>query len=364
MTTPFEKLFRPVLFGLDAERAHRLSIIGFKTGLVPSPKIHEDPRLNVSIAGIDFANPVGMSAGYDKNAEVADVLMRFGFGSVEVGTVTPRQQAGNAKPRVFRLVQDRAVINRLGFNNQGHDRVVQRLTGAEHVGILGVNIGANKDSANFVDDYVSGVKRFFDVADYFTINISSPNTPGLRSLQGREALHELLENVLAERDRRVAASGEQRPVFLKIAPDLEQSELEDIAAEIKTSALDGLVISNTTLERDGLTHLNRSENGGLSGVPLFERSTIVLARMRRLLGPDYPIIGVGGIDSADRAWTKIRAGANIIQFYTGLVFRGPSLANDINIGLSHKLDQAEFGSITDAVGLDCNTWANKPLHRH
>lgn len=362
MTTPFERLLRPVLFHLDAERAHKLSLFGFKTRMVPAPKLHHDPKLHVTIAGLEFANPVGMAAGYDKNAEVADVLMQHGFGSVEVGTVTPRPQKGNPKPRVFRLPKDRAVINRLGFNNQGHERVAKRLIGRTHEGILGVNIGANKDSEDFVDDYVLGIQCFHAMADYFTINISSPNTPGLRSLQGREALHELLEKVLAERDKLNESSGKYRPVFLKIAPDLVQAELEDIAAEVGNCTLDGLVVSNTTLERGELENRNRAEAGGLSGVPLFERSTIVLARMRQLLGPKCAIIGVGGIDSIEAAWTKLAAGANIIQFYTGLVFRGPSLANDIVAGLSRRLEREGLDSITDLTSRDSQMWAEKSLN--
>ena len=266
MTTRFEKLLRPVLFHLHAERAHSLSLIGFKSGMVPAPKLHHHANLHVNIAGIEFANPVGMAAGYDKNAEVADVLMRHGFGSVEVGTVTPLPQYGNAKPRVFRLAQDRAVINRLGFNNHGHEKVATRLAGHTHDGVLGVNIGANKDSQSFVEDYVSGIRCFYEMADYFTINISSPNTPGLRSLQGREALHELLEKVLAERAKLATTTGLMRPVFLKIAPDLDQAELEDIANEVNGCTLDGIVVSNTTLERGQLANRNRAETGGLSGV--------------------------------------------------------------------------------------------------
>ena len=265
---------RSALFTLDPETAHGLSISALKSGLVPGCRADRDPRLAVTVAGLTFPNPVGMAAGYDKNAEVPNELIRLGFGFAEIGTLTPKPQQGNPKPRIFRLVKDHAVINRLGFNNHGHDAAHARISGRRMQGLLGVNIGANKDSDDRVGDYVAGISRFADVADYFTVNISSPNTPGLRNLQTREALSDLLGRVLAERDQK----SKRIPVFLKIAPDLTEPDLDDIAAECLAHRLDGVIVSNTTLSRTGLSADPKTrEAGGLSGRPVFERSTIVLA---------------------------------------------------------------------------------------
>ncbi len=362
MSGLFETLGRRALFTFDAEQAHGLSIAGLKTGIVTCG-VPTDPALSVKVAGLKFPNPLGMAAGYDKNAEVPDALLRLGFGFAEVGTITPRPQSGNPRPRIFRLVDDRAVINRLGFNNEGHEAAFKRLSGrAGKSGIVGVNIGANKDAEDRIADYVAGIRRFYQLARYFTVNISSPNTPGLRNLQAREALHELLSRVLEARDEEGKMCTLKRPVFLKIAPDLADEELDDIAAEARELKLDGIIVSNTTLSRNGLKSAkNRDETGGLSGAPLFERSTVVLARMRERVGPDMPLIGVGGIDSAETALTKIRAGADLVQLYTGLIYRGPGLPGEILRGLLAAIKREGVSNITELRDRDIKEWAARPL---
>lgn len=338
-----DAIARRALFTLDPETAHGLSVTALKSGLVPTCRTERDPRIAVTVAGLTFPNPVGMAAGYDKNAEVPNELIRLGFGFAEIGTITPKPQQGNPKPRIFRLTKDRAVINRLGFNNEGHAAAHARLNGNPRQGLLGVNIGANKDSEDRVGDYVAGISLFADTADYFAVNISSPNTPGLRNLQTREALSELLKRVLAERDLK----SRRIPVFLKIAPDLTEADIDDIAAECLAQRLDGVIVSNTTLVRSGLSDPQAGEAGGLSGRPLFARSTIVLAKMRQKLGADMPLIGVGGIDSAETAAEKIRAGADLVQLYTGFIYGGPMLPGRIVRGLSRICDHENLASISD-----------------
>ncbi|MDO9306524.1 MAG: quinone-dependent dihydroorotate dehydrogenase, partial [Mesorhizobium sp.] len=295
-----EKLGRRALFCLDPETAHGLSIQALKSGVPVALSPHYDQRLRTTVAGLAFDNPLGMAAGYDKNAEAPDALLRLGFGFVEVGTITPLPQSGNPKPRIFRLTEDQAVINRLGFNNEGHDAAERRLAArAWRAGTVGVNIGANKDSADRMRDYELGVERFTALASYLTVNISSPNTPGLRDMQARASLAELLSRVVAARDAVILKAGRKVPLFLKIAPDLHQADLEDIAAEVLENRLEGVIVSNTTIARPALkSSAHAAEAGGLSGRPLFERSTVVLARVRKLLGPDVAIIGVGGVDNA------------------------------------------------------------------
>jgi dihydroorotate dehydrogenase len=358
----FESIGRQALFAFDPETAHGLSIAALKTGLPFCPKRKPDARLAVHVAGLDFPNPLGMAAGYDKNAEVPDALLGLGFGFAEVGTITPLPQPGNPKPRIFRLSADQAVINRLGFNNEGHDRAHQRLRArAGRAGIVGVNIGANKDSADRVGDYVLGVHRFADVASYLTVNISSPNTPGLRGMQERQALAELLTRVMAARDEMVAG-GRKVPVFLKIAPDLTEAELADVAAEVLERRLEGVIVSNTTLARANLSGSAHSdETGGLSGRPLFERSTAVLARMRKLLGPEVALIGVGGIDSTEAAIEKIRAGADVVQLYTGMIFSGPALPGRIVRQLSAFCEREQITSIRELRDSGVEEWAKKPI---
>jgi dihydroorotate dehydrogenase len=358
----FPSLLRPALFALDAERAHALSVRALKSGLVRPPLPRPDPRLSAELAGLHFPSPIGMAAGYDKNAEVPDALLRLGFGFVEIGTVTPLAQKGNPKPRIFRLIEDRAVINRFGFNSEGHEAVMRRLTArAGRPGIVGVNIGANKDSPNRIGDYVLGIRNFYALASYFCVNISSPNTQGLRDLQARRNLAELLIAIKLERANGKARHKRNVPVFLKIAPDLSEESLDDIAAEVAANGIDGIIVSNTTLSRSGLTSAAKAETGGLSGAPLFERSTIVLAKMRKRVGPAMPLIGAGGVDSAETALAKIEAGADLVQLYTGMVYQGPGLAAQMTRGLLQTAAKAGAKSIAELRDRRLDEWAAKEI---
>ncbi|WP_159946238.1 quinone-dependent dihydroorotate dehydrogenase [Rhizobium sp. 18065] len=354
----FASLARRGLFLFDAETAHGMSIAALKSGLLPSCRIHPDPRLAQTVAGLSFANPLGMAAGYDKNAEVPDALLSLGFGFAEIGTLTPKPQAGNPKPRIFRLVDDMAVINRLGFNNEGHDAAYARLSARSgKPGLVGVNIGANKDAEDRIADYVAGIRRFYPVASYFTANISSPNTPGLRDLQARESLAALLSAVLAARQEEALRAGRRIPVFLKIAPDLTEEGMDDIAEVALAHDLDGLIVSNTTLARDGLSDpVVAKEAGGLSGKPLFDRSTAVLARMRKRVGKDLAIIGVGGVSSAETALEKIRAGADLVQLYSCMVYEGPGLPAKVVRGLSTLIDREKVANIRELRDSRLDHW--------
>jgi dihydroorotate dehydrogenase len=356
----FKHAARKGLFLFDPETAHGMSIAALKAGAVPACRIAPDPRLRQSVAGLDFVNPIGMAAGYDKNAEVPEALLKIGFAFTEIGTVTPKPQPGNPRPRIFRLVEDEGVINRLGFNNEGHDAAFARLSVIRGNGMIGVNIGANKDSEDRIVDYVLGIRRFYSVARYFTANISSPNTPGLRDLQARESLAALLSAVLAARDAEAEKAGRKIPVFLKIAPDLTEEGLDDIAAEALSHALDGLIVSNTTLSREGLRDQRQAkEAGGLSGKPLFDKSTAVLAKMRKRVGPGLPIIGVGGVSSAETALEKIKAGADLVQLYSCMVYEGPGLPGTIVRGLSKLLDREQVRSIRDLRDTRTDYWAGR-----
>ena len=341
------RALRPLLHCMDAETAHGLTIKALKTGLGGNAKTSSPPNLAISCFGLNFQNPLGLAAGFDKNAEVPDAMLALGFGFVEVGTVTPRPQEGNPRPRLFRLSEDRAVINRLGFNNQGHAAVLERLRHRKHKsGLVGVNVGANKDSTDRISDYVAGIKAFSDVASYFTINISSPNTPGLRNLQSAAELPSLLERLNEARKMQTR----QVPMLLKIAPDLEADEMKAIAECCLNSAVDGVIISNTTISRPVLHALHAKETGGLSGAPLFDLSTQQLARFYLLTEGKIPLIGVGGIANAEHAWSKICAGASLLQLYSALVFQGPELVQEILSGLSRKLAGKNFATIKEAVG--------------
>jgi dihydroorotate dehydrogenase len=362
VTGVFAPLVRPALFALDAERAHEVSLMALKSGLVRPRLPRPDPRIAVELAGLHFPAPIGMAAGYDKNAEVPDALLRLGFGFVEVGTVTPLPQPGNPRPRIFRLIEDRAVINRFGFNSQGHDAVFDRLQARTgRPGIVGVNIGTNKDSRNRIEDYVLGIRKFYPLASYFCVNISSPNTQGLRDLQARQSLAELLIAIKLERANGKSRHRRNVPVFLKIAPDLGEAELDDVAGEVMANGIDGIIVSNTTLSRAGLSSPAINEVGGLSGAPLFERSTIMLAKLRKLAGPDLPLIGAGGIDSAETALAKIEAGADLVQLYTGMIYQGPGLAAKIARGLSKAVEQAGVTSILAFRDRRAGEWAAKAV---
>ncbi|KQT85771.1 quinone-dependent dihydroorotate dehydrogenase [Aurantimonas sp. Leaf443] len=341
---------RPLLFRIDPERSHALSIEALKRGLGPRPNIPVDRRLSTRVAGIAFPNPLGLAAGYDKNAEVPDRALRLGFGFVEVGTLTPQPQEGNPKPRVFRLEGAHAVVNRLGFNNDGHADAFERLCERQRkAGIVGVNIGANKDSTDRIADYVAGVNRFEEVASYLTVNISSPNTPGLRTLQTGSELDRLLKSVVAARNGLAAITATQRkPLFVKVAPDLSDEEIGVIADGALTHAIDGLIVSNTTLSRRGVENEpGAGEAGGLSGRPLLERSTYVLAAFRRAVGPNMPLIGVGGVDSARTAILKMEAGADLVQLYTGLVYGGPDLPVKILKGMLRTMEKMGVDHVAD-----------------
>jgi dihydroorotate dehydrogenase len=346
-------LTQQALLKMDAETAHAATIAALRMGLAPEQAGADAAELHTTLCGLDLKNPVGMAAGFDKNAEVPRPLARLGFGMVEIGTVTPRPQAGNAKPRLFRVTAADGVINRMGFNNEGHDAAFARLKGLRVPAALGVNIGANKDSDDFVADYVAGVNKFADLADYLTANISSPNTPGLRNLQADEALKRLLGEILAAR----AKARTRVPVFLKIAPDLDEAALDGIARVVLATDLDGLIVSNTTITRDAVAGLdNASETGGLSGKPLFDLSTRKLAQVRQRVG-ELPIIGVGGIHSAQSALAKFEAGANAIQLYSAMVFGGLDLLDTIKRGLVAGVRSQGKTNIAQLVGSKTADWA-------
>ncbi|HEX7781701.1 MAG TPA: quinone-dependent dihydroorotate dehydrogenase [Sphingobium sp.] len=340
-------LIRPLLFRMDAERAHRLTIAALKCLPVGGAGA-SDPVLANRIAGIAFPNPVGLAAGFDKDGEVAHKMHALGFGFAELGTLTPLPQAGNPKPRLFRLVEDAAVINRMGFNNGGQQRAAARLAGLDRGGrVIGVNIGANKDSVDRIADYAAGVRRMSPYADYLTVNISSPNTPGLRALQDKGALDALLSAVMEAR------GPDDTPIFLKVAPDLESADIDDIAALSEAHRLDALIISNTTIMRPALQSPYGVEAGGLSGAPLHDLAHQRLKDFRAATGGRIPLIAVGGISSAEDAYARIRAGAALVQFYSAMVYKGPWLARHINAGLKRLLTRDGFATIDQAIGADC-----------
>lgn len=332
--TPLERLGLLALHRLDPERAHDLSIVALERGLAPLAGAPvTSPRLRLRIAGLDLPNPVGLAAGYDKNARVLPALMRAGFGFVEIGAATPRPQPGNPKPRLFRLTEDRAIINRFGFNNQGAQAIAQRLAQRPSGIPVGLNIGANKDSADRRADFAEVVRIAGAHADFLTINVSSPNTEKLRDLQGPQALAALLQGVLAARD----ALPNRPPVFIKIAPDLDEAGLADIASVALAAPVDAIIATNTTLSRDGIASPHAQETGGLSGAPLFDRATRILARLYRETQGRVPLIGVGGIGSSEQAWEKIRAGASAVQIYSALIYQGFSLAAQIARDMDARL---------------------------
>jgi dihydroorotate dehydrogenase len=337
-------LLRPLAFALDAERAHRATIAALK--LLPAGRpAASDPILAVQVAGLDFPNPVGLAAGFDKDAEVFGQMLGFGFGFVEVGTLTPLVQAGNPKPRLFRLAEDEAVINRMGFNNEGQAAALRRLQARRRTGLVGVNLGANKDSADRVADYAAGVLAMMGVADYLTINISSPNTPGLRGLQDEGALDALLAAITEVR-------GAGPPIFLKVAPDLEPAQIDAIARSALDRKLDGLIVGNTTLSRPSLRSRHRGEAGGLSGAPLKRLALARLRDFRAATGGATPLIAAGGIATGEDAFERIRAGASLVQLYTALVYRGPGLPRQINRELKQLLARHGFARLTDAIGTE------------
>ena len=348
----YERAGLCALHRLDPETAHGLSLKTLKLGLVPLPGVVTSPRLATVFCGLSFPNPIGLAAGYDKNAEAAGPLMRAGFGFIELGAATPRAQPGNPRPRLFRLPEDGAVINRFGFNNDGADVIAGRLARLQRRIPVGLNLGANKDSANRAADFVRVLTVCAPFVDFVTVNVSSPNTEKLRDLQGPKALASLLAGVMSARDglaRRV-------PVFLKIAPDLSDAEIGQIADVALGSGVDAVVATNTTLAREGLKGAARGEAGGLSGAPLFDSSTRVLALLSQATAGKLPLIGVGGIASAENAYAKIRAGASAVQLYSAMVYKGLSLVADIAHGLDALLAQDGFATVTEAVGTGRKDW--------
>ena len=350
--TPLERLGLAALHRLDPERAHGLSLAALKSGLLPLPGRLSTPRLATDLAGLRLPNPLGLAAGYDKNAEALAPLSRAGFGFIEVGAATPRPQPGNPRPRLFRLTEDRAAINRFGFNNEGMVAIGARLAARPKDAVIGLNLGANKDSADRAADYAAVLAHCGPHLDFATVNVSSPNTESLRDLQGNAALSALLEGVMAAR----AALPRPIPVFLKIAPDLSDAELPDIAEVALARGLSGIVATNTTTARGGLASRYAGEAGGLSGAPLFARSTRVLARLSQLTDGRLPLIGVGGVGSAEDAYAKIRAGASAVQLYTALVYQGLGLVGEIVRGLDALLARDGFSHVADAVGSGREEW--------
>jgi len=348
-------LGQSLLLALPPERAHDLAIKSLELGLYPRASQPDDKRLAQHLFGLDFPNPIGMAAGFDKNARVAGELLGMGFGFVEVGTLTPRAQSGNASPRLFRSIVDRAIINRLGFNNEGQDAALQRLK-PRVGGVVGVNLGTGRTSPDRIGDYVSGIARMAEVASYFTINISSPNTPGLRDLQAPEALDALLKRVQDAR----AALPRKPALLVKLAPDIADEELPEVVRVIVSHGVDGIVVSNTTLSREGLRDQGfAKEAGGLSGRPLFARATRMLARIYQLTEGRLPLIGVGGIDSPVTALAKIEAGASLIQLYTGLVFEGPSLIGRIKQALGEAMECTGAENLKLLIGARADEWTTK-----
>ena len=340
-------LTRPLIFRLEAEKAHNLALSAMALLPAGTPAA-PDPMLRCRIAGIDFPGPVGLAAGFDKDGLIAHKMHHFGFGFAEIGTLTPLPQSGNPRPRLFRLSDERAVINRMGFNNQGQIAASRRIASMPREGrVIGLNIGANKDSTDRIADYVSGVRTMAPLADYLTINISSPNTPGLRTLQGREALNELLRAVTAARSVEVAA-----PIFLKVATDLAPADIDDIARCVIDHRIDALIVSNTTISRPPMRSPLADEAGGLSGAPLHDLALTRLRDFRAALGPELPLIGAGGIATADQAYARIRAGASLVQLYSAMVFEGPNVAARINKGLKALLRRDGLSNISQAVGMD------------
>lgn len=356
----FDRFARPLLRALDPEDAHRLAVSGLKFAPLPAAEA-SDSRLAIRVFGLNFPNPIGVAAGFDKNAEVPDPLLRLGFGFVEVGTVTPQPQKGNPRPRLYRLEADEGIINRLGFNNEGERAVLARMARrVEAGGIVGVNIGANRDSTNRVADYVRLLEAFAPVAGYITVNISSPNTPGLRELQQSKSLDDLLARVTEARDRMRERAG-PTPLLLKIAPDLALNELDDIVGVARARKVDGMIVSNTTVMRPvSLRSPHAAEPGGLSGAPLFALSTRMLAETYVRVEDAFPLVGMGGIDSAAAAVEKIKAGASLIQLYTALVYRGLGLVSEIKRGIAAAMQREQCKTLADLTGADAADMTAQP----
>ena len=345
-------ILRPFLFKINPETAHSLAINALKFGNIASIKINKSPRIETSIFNKKIHSPIGVAAGFDKNAEVYNSLFNLGFGFVEVGTVTPKPQFGNPRPRVFRLEEDEALINRLGFNNQGCEEISLRIKKNKPKGLLGINIGPNKDSSDRVEDYTTCLKKFINLASYITINISSPNTENLRDFHKTSELNNLIKSILEEKN----ISNSSTPIAVKISPDLSSNQVEKISQILIDNKIETIIISNSTdRNREGLTNMNRFEKGGLSGKPIEKISNRIINEFYNLVGKQIKIIGVGGVDSAKSAYEKILSGATLVQLYTGMVYRGPRIAAQINNGLIKILEQEGINNINDVVGLKKST---------
>ena len=344
-------ILRPFLFNLDPETAHDLAIKSLKFNFLPSKtfEVEDEQMLNIQLLGINFSNPIGLAAGFDKSAEVYNSLLKLGFGFVEVGTVTPLKQPGNPKPRIFRLEEDRALINRLGFNNDGMEVIKNRIKSDKKKGILGINIGPNKETKNQKNDFCLGLKNFFDIADYITINISSPNTEGLRDIHD----HEKLKDLLTDLNKIKKDNKTKIPLLLKVSPDIKDNHISEIVDVAIKNDISAIILTNSTNgNRDNLTSENKNEEGGLSGEPLQQISTNMIKKFYRILNGQIPIIGVGGVNSGKSAYEKIVAGASLLQLYTGFVYRGPSTAKDIKKELIQILKAEGISNIKEAIGKD------------
>ena len=346
---------RPVLHLLAPEAAHRVALWALKNGFAGSANEADDPLLVTRVWGLPFPNPIGLAAGFDKDAEVMDVMLALGFGFVEAGSVTPLPQPGNAKPRLFRLDEDQAVINRFGFNSKGLEQFVEKLKARRRTagaGIVGANVGKNRDATDAAADYAMGISRVCGLADYLVCNVSSPNTPGLRSLQARGEIEALIQRVLEARYKAAPDKNNLPPLLAKVGPDLDQAQLQDIAEVALASKIDGLIVGNTTVSRPPLRSRHANESGGLSGPPLMTLATACLSNMYRLTGGKIPLVGCGGVSSGADAYARIRAGASLVQLYSALVFHGPELVVRLKRELAACLHSGGFKSVADAVGAD------------
>lgn len=354
-------LIKPLLFARAPEDAHELTLKSLEFGLHPKSNTPDPDCLTIRAFDLTFSNPLAIAAGFDKDARVSDAVIAMGCGFAEVGTTTPKPQPGNPKPRVFRLLEDEGLINRLGFNNAGHAAALANIARRTRREPLCVNIGANKDSSDRIADYVTGVNRFYDVAALFMINISSPNTPGLRDLQAPETLRSLIEPLLQAREQQMASGKQKRALIVKLAPDIAEDDVPVVVETLEDVGVDGIAVSNTTLARDGLQSRHGGETGGLSGSPVFHRATVLLARVHQLTGGRIPLIGIGGIDSGEAALAKIKAGATLLELYTGLIYKGPALLAEIKDHLATACQTSGVAHISDLVGTDSASWAEKPL---
>ncbi len=346
---------KPLLHLLSPESAHGVAIWALKNGLAGRVNEADDPLLATRVWNLSFANPIGLAAGFDKDAEVMDAMLAFGFGFVEAGSVTPLPQPGNPKPRLFRLTEDQAVINRFGFNSKGLEHFVEKLRARKRlgsVGIVGANVGKNRDAIDAAADYATGITRVCALADYLVCNVSSPNTPGLRSLQARAEIEALIQRVLEARYQAAPDKNKLPPLLAKVGPDLDETQIQDIAEVALATKIDGLIVGNTTVTRPPLASSHAAESGGLSGRPLLNLATKCLSDMYRLTGGKIPLIGCGGVASGADAYAKIRAGASLVQLYSALVFHGPELVGGIKRELAERLRADGFASVSDAVGAD------------